>query len=698
MTSTEMLPQSSVHHQNNPYQYPQTQGGGYQQLNNQNPNPYQQENEQMYRDSPPPPPHLQQQQQNHNGYNTHHQNNKNIQNYDNSNYNQQHHQQNGYYNPPSHHNQGQQQYNNNNQKSSVSAMGMMNNNCYDNPPNQISYGGVGGLDLNPCEDPGDFTAQLNQALRFNQSLQEQLNNPESFNINPSMNQFSTAAFSFNGGGNQQQQQQQYQSNNQAQSNNEYNYQQNQQTVPSYPNQKQYDNQHQRNGYNYPQNQHYNQSLHPPQSNAGNFQNNNAQNQNNQQINTPPVDDAQTQLRLQQQAQENKQIEITLIVEQLGTNEKFQFCYSQYSCDLDMLIDEICFTKGIERTEEMRLVLMPDFIVLDMDCIEDGDTIVLKNVQQVQSLEAIGEMQMMQLHQQSEQAVQFIRPRGRRPYVRRAPHLAPLGPHPDSQMQSIIQHQSLDSNQNSVGDGSIISGGQIGETYMQGGKLRRRGKRGRPPKNGYTDDSQPKNKQLLDKYLLTTTAKKGFKAIIPFTDRNNRMSTSTAFCCSLAGQSARKKSTNCPFKVTYTKNFQDQYYRMEDNFQSQHNHGLPIEDYLLNDNSNGGEVVEHVFKEQEQIIEKLMQRGKKAEKNAEEFSQHSSTSSESSSQGSNHSRNSRDSRDGGGSKRKNKEKKKNKKKKKKSEKKEKMQINFESIRSQVSQNSQSSQEVLIFDEL
>jgi hypothetical protein len=30
------------------------------------------------------------------------------------------------------------------------------------------------------------------------------------------------------------------------------------------------------------------------------------------------------------------------------------------------------------------------------------------------------------------------------------------------------------------------------------------------------------------------AKKGFKAIIPFTDRNNRMSTSSTFCCSLAG--------------------------------------------------------------------------------------------------------------------------------------------------------------------
>ena len=30
------------------------------------------------------------------------------------------------------------------------------------------------------------------------------------------------------------------------------------------------------------------------------------------------------------------------------------------------------------------------------------------------------------------------------------------------------------------------------------------------------------------------AKKGFKAIIPFTDRNNRMTTSTTFCCSLAG--------------------------------------------------------------------------------------------------------------------------------------------------------------------
>lgn len=74
------------------------------------------------------------------------------------------------------------------------------------------------------------------------------------------------------------------------------------------------------------------------------------------------------------------------------------------------------------------------------------------------------------------------------------------------------------------------------------------------------------------------AKKGFKAIIPFTDRNNRMSTSTTFCCSLAGQSIRKKSTNCPFKVTFSKNFNDQYYLMMPNFFQYHNHRLPIDDY------------------------------------------------------------------------------------------------------------------------
>jgi hypothetical protein len=77
------------------------------------------------------------------------------------------------------------------------------------------------------------------------------------------------------------------------------------------------------------------------------------------------------------------------------------------------------------------------------------------------------------------------------------------------------------------------------------------------------------------------AKKGFKAIIPFTDRNNRMSTSTTFCCSLAGQSIRKKSTNCPFKVTYVKNINDHYYNILPNFFQYHNHGLPIEEYFKN---------------------------------------------------------------------------------------------------------------------
>jgi len=58
-----------------------------------------------------------------------------------------------------------------------------------------------------------------------------------------------------------------------------------------------------------------------------------------------------------------------------------------------------------------------------------------------------------------------------------------------------------------------------------------------------------------------------------------MTTSTTFCCSLAGQSIRKKSTNCPFKVTYVKNFNDQYYTLLPNFFSAHNHTLPIEDYF-----------------------------------------------------------------------------------------------------------------------
>jgi hypothetical protein len=37
---------------------------------------------------------------------------------------------------------------------------------------------------------------------------------------------------------------------------------------------------------------------------------------------------------------------------------------------------------IERSVDMRLVLDPAFIVLDIECIEDGDVIMLKNLNEI----------------------------------------------------------------------------------------------------------------------------------------------------------------------------------------------------------------------------------------------------------------------------------------------------------------------------
>ena len=62
-------------------------------------------------------------------------------------------------------------------------------------------------------------------------------------------------------------------------------------------------------------------------------------------------------------------------------------------------------------------------------------------------------------------------------------------------------------------------------------------------------------------VKTIAAKIGFKAIIPFSDRNNRTTATSYFCCSLSGVSSRKQSTNCPFKLTYMKTINDPYYRL-----------------------------------------------------------------------------------------------------------------------------------------
>jgi hypothetical protein len=71
---------------------------------------------------------------------------------------------------------------------------------------------------------------------------------------------------------------------------------------------------------------------------------------------------------------------------------------------------------------------------------------------------------------------------------------------------------------------------------------------------------------------------GFRAIIPFADRNNRFQHSTSFACCLGGMSSiRKSTTNCPFKATYVRLMNENFYRLSrsENSFLMHNHPLPI---------------------------------------------------------------------------------------------------------------------------
>lgn len=76
---------------------------------------------------------------------------------------------------------------------------------------------------------------------------------------------------------------------------------------------------------------------------------------------------------------------------------------------------------------------------------------------------------------------------------------------------------------------------------------------------------------------------GFRAIIPFADRNNKNLHSTCFTCCMGGVSGvRKVSSSCPFKVTYVKKLlETPFYVMStaptESF-LRHNHPLPIEEY------------------------------------------------------------------------------------------------------------------------
>ena len=75
---------------------------------------------------------------------------------------------------------------------------------------------------------------------------------------------------------------------------------------------------------------------------------------------------------------------------------------------------------------------------------------------------------------------------------------------------------------------------------------------------------------------------GFRAILPFADRNNRILASTSFTCCMGGMSSvRKVSSACPFKVTYIKRHDnDNFYLMSQSSNAsflRHNHPLPIDD-------------------------------------------------------------------------------------------------------------------------
>ena len=88
------------------------------------------------------------------------------------------------------------------------------------------------------------------------------------------------------------------------------------------------------------------------------------------------------------------IEITLIIEILRSEEKFTFSYKECNNDLDILMDQICYMKAIERSDDLRLVLAPDFIVMDLECIEDGNKVILKSYNDVKPIPALRQHQSL----------------------------------------------------------------------------------------------------------------------------------------------------------------------------------------------------------------------------------------------------------------------------------------------------------------
>lgn len=74
-------------------------------------------------------------------------------------------------------------------------------------------------------------------------------------------------------------------------------------------------------------------------------------------------------------------------------------------------------------------------------------------------------------------------------------------------------------------------------------------------------------------------KEGFKTIVPFNDRMNKMFTCISMnCCLCCNLSSRKSQINCPWRLTFLKLHHEQVYRIVGYPQTflNHNHPLPIE--------------------------------------------------------------------------------------------------------------------------
>jgi hypothetical protein len=110
-------------------------------------------------------------------------------------------------------------------------------------------------------------------------------------------------------------------------------------------------------------------------------------------------------------------------------------------------------------------------------------------------------------------------------------------------------------------------------------------------------------------VKSLAARVGFRAILPFSDRCNRTTAITYFCCSMSGSSARKASTNCPFKLTYMKTYLEPVYKLQADYTSYHNHKLPLEEMIVDPPKTPVKAEPRppsvVVSEQEKILSRIM---------------------------------------------------------------------------------------------